>query len=214
MFRFSEKYRQLPTNVSFFVLENEFIPIEVKDVKYKHSICSECGRRPFDRVGGTAVYFRREIEMTDISGTAEGLIARNSVFHALLENRITGWRQGVLTVTVSSEVISLDHDYHELIIIGSAKHYAEVVNLTIDHECQTCGYISYRPSKKGLSMPLACWDGSDIFVIPELSGLCLVTDLVKNIFEQQGFTGVKLTPVESWEDPLRKTIVPIRYYKR
>jgi hypothetical protein len=214
MFKFSKQHRQLAVDISFFMLEKTAIVVEVTDVEYKHIPCPLCDRRVIARVGSTSVRFARAAEMTDFSGTANGLITRQSVFQQFTENRISGWRQGILSVEMAPEVSHLNADYDELIIIGSTRRYAEVVGLKVEQECRMCGYIHFRRPKQGLEMPLECWDGSDIFVIEELPGLYVVTDVVRKVIEENGFTGVRLVPSAKWEDPLQKPLVPVRYYAK
>jgi hypothetical protein len=211
MFKFTERDRQLSVDELFFVLEDESIVIEVTHLVHKHIVCPRCGRRSLGRVGSTSVRFTREIEMTDFSSTDNGLIARESVFQRLTEHRISGWRQGFLVVETTPDVSHLKADYHELVIIGATRNYAQVVGLKVEQECKLCGYVHFRRPKQGLEMPLECWDGSDIFMIEELPGLYVVTESVRSIIEHYNFSGVKLTPLAEWEDPLQQPLIPARY---
>lgn len=210
MFRFGKSYQQLSTDVTFYVLEEASITIEVTEVEYKHIPCPRCRLRAMARVGGTSVRFTREIEMTDFSGTANGLTARRSVFQHLTESRISGWRQGFLSVEATANLKQLDIDYYELVVIGHTRGYAEAVGLKIDKECELCGYVTYYYPKQNLKMPLECWDGSDIFIVDELPGLYIVTEATCNVIEQHHFTGIKLFPIAEWKHPDLRKRLPVR----
>jgi hypothetical protein len=198
MFRFDRQNRQLDLDVAFHVLELTALVAEITEVEYKHIICPVCGVRPLARVGSTRVRFDRDIEMTDFSSTAEGEIARDCVFRALAQARLSGWRQGSIEVDVVPELSHIDANYYELVVVGHTFCYAQIVGLTKEQECRECGHVAYHFPDDGLEMPLECWDGSDIFVIDELPGVNIVTNSFRQVIEANSFTGVAFTPIEYW----------------
>ena len=168
----------------------------------KHVECGVCGIRGVARVGSTRVQFTRKANLVDVTRTANGIIVRQSVIDHFTDACISGWRAGALEVEAVPGLRGQDLDYHELVIIGHTRGYAEHVPLKVDSECQECGRRAYRYPQHGIPMPLECWDGSDIFLIDELPGLPIVTEAVRRVLEEYQHTGVECTPLAEWRDPL------------
>lgn len=186
----------------FFTLELTGVSPEITSVFYKHRECTLCGTRPIARIGHTTVRFGRKSDLTDICGTTESLIVRNKVLQLFITNRISGWRQGYLQVEPSPKLLGMDLNYHELVITGHTKKYAETVGLEIRTQCSLCGYTAYKLPQHGLELPLECWDGSDLFLIDELPGLCLFAEPVYHIIMQHKLTGITAFPISEWHAPL------------
>lgn len=186
----------------FFIFEWTDLAPEITSVFYKHRECTLCGTRPIARIGHKSVRFRRKSDLLDICGTAEGLIVKNKVIQLLITNRVSGWRQGYLQVEASPKLLGMDLEYHELVITGHTKKYAEIVGLEIRDQCKICGYIAYHFPEHGLKLPQECWDGSDIFKIDELPGLYLFTEPVAKLITQNHLTGITVLPIEEWHAPL------------
>lgn len=187
---------------TFYVLQHTAIGPEVIDVTYKHVECRNCGVRPVARIGGTSVRFARKAELTDLSRTAEGIIARQAVVDHLAEERISGWRQGVVHVEAASRLRGHDLAYCELVIIGHTRGYAERTGLEIEDECKECGRRTFTYPREALVVPEKCWDGSDIFGIDELPGIWVVTEAFRLAIEKYQYTGVDFVLTAEWRDPL------------
>ena len=175
--------------------------ISVHNSQYKYVECQECGGYTVGRIGGAGVTFSEASQLTDIARATDLLIARPSVFAALYDSQITGWREGVLEVVTSPELADLNIRYHELVVIGHTRNYAHEVSLPIEEECASCGRKSYRRPSRGIDIPIECWDGSDIFLIDELPGIYVITESFRRVIEDNMFTSVTITSVEEWEAP-------------
>ena len=184
----------------FYVLEFNVVRAEVKFSKYRQWECSACGLYRGPRIGHTAVRFSKKSEFADIVPTAFGVLARTVVVERLLDAELSGWRQGRVDVSLTSRVASMPSDYSELVVVGHTNNYAARARLRVAFECPACGRKQYERPEHGLSMPVECWDKSDFFLLEEL-GFTIVTDRVKDVFDEYHFSGAQLTPVADWHDP-------------
>jgi hypothetical protein len=148
------------------------------------------------------VHFARKAELTDVSRTAEGIIARQAVVDHLAEECISGWRQGVVQVEAISRLRGHDLTYCELVIIGHTRGYAERAGLEIEDECKECGRRTFTYPQETFVVPEECWDGSDIFAIDELPGTWVVTEAFRLAIEKYQHTGVDFVLATEWRDPL------------
>jgi hypothetical protein len=175
--------------------------ITVHKSQYKYVECPECGGYTVGRIGGAGVTFNEVSQLTDIARAIDLLMATPSVFAALYNSQITGWREGVLEVARAPELADVNIRYHELVVIGHTHNYTQWVSLPIEEECASCGRKSYRRPLRGIDIPIECWDGSDIFLIDELPGIYVITESFRRVIEENMFTSVTITPVEEWESP-------------
>jgi len=149
------------------------------------------------------IRFTKKSELTDFIENA-GIFVRHRVVERFTEARISGWRAGDVRVEAVPSLRDQDLNYRELVIIGHTRGYAERVGLDKEDVCQECNRRPvYSRPQEGLVIPEECWDGSDIFVIDELPGLEIVTEAVRQLIEEQKYTGVICTPISEWRDPLQ-----------
>jgi len=187
----------------FSILRLTTVGPEVTNVVYKHIRCDVCGIRPIARVGETSVKFTRKSDMMDFSRTQGGLLVRQSIVGCLTEAKVSGWRSGDVQVEKIERLREVDSSYRELIVIGQAKNYTKYVDLEIFSSCSICGRTSYvRPDPGQLIIPAECWDGSDIFRIPELPGIYVASNLFRSTIEVHKGTGIKFLAPEDWYNPI------------
>ncbi len=84
-------------------------------------------------------------------------------------------------------------------IKGSAKMAPENQCVVKEH-CPVCQRSFYSSWQGGIMVDESSWDQCDFFRLVEKPGMLIVTEKVKNVFEQEGFTGVEFTPVEEVKD--------------
>jgi len=135
----------------------------VTDGPWKQVSCSACGLRPVGRVGIMTVRFTRKGDLADWVATAGGILVRQVVTGHLTEARLSGWRAGMVLVDAVTRLREHDLAYHELVVIGHTREYAHEAGLSVQQECQECGYRRYAYPEGSLVMPTASWDRSDIY---------------------------------------------------
>jgi hypothetical protein len=169
----------------------------VTEGPWKQIQCSTCGLRPRGRVGSIAVRFGRKGELLHWVATAGGTLVRQVVTEDLTAARLAGWRAGVVRVDAVARLREQDLAYHEFLIIGHTREYAQAVGLVLEQECVECGYRKYVYPEVPLVMPESCWDRSDVFTIDEL-GVRVVTEAFREAVEKHGHTGIEFTPLSEW----------------
>ena len=169
----------------------------VTDGPWKQVSCSLCGLRPVARVGSMTVRFTRKGNLLDWVGTAAGILIRPHVTDDLIEARLSGWRAGVVTTSAVARLQGQDLSYHEFVIVGHARDYAEQSGLRLEKQCAECGRRVYAYPVEPLRMPENCWDGSDVFLIEEL-GVRVVTEPFRATVEKNHHTGIEFTPLSEW----------------
>jgi hypothetical protein len=163
---------------------------------WKQVDCPACGVHPVGRVGNITVRFRRKDTLLDFVGTASGILFRHSVAEILTSERITGWCAGAVNVEAVRRLQDQDLNYHEFIITGHTRGYAERVGLIVERECDACGvrHYAYPDVEEPLPLPQSCWDGSDVFIIDGL-GIRVVTDAFRAAIERNSLSGLEFSPL-------------------
>jgi hypothetical protein len=171
---------------------------EVTQGIWKRVTCGVCGQRPVGRVGSISVRFTRKGDVLDWVRTAEGILIHRQVVDHLTEARLVGWRAGIVAVDAGTRVLGQDLAYHEFIITGHTRDYAEQAGLRLQQQCRECGYRKYVYPDQPLVVPEDSWDHSDVFVIEEL-GVKVVTGAFRDAVERHGHTGIEFTPLSEWQ---------------
>lgn len=169
----------------------------VSDTAWKQVLCGKCGTRPFGRVDGMTVRFTAKGQLLDWVMTGAGILLRAGVAENLSQAHLTGWRAGVLKVKAVPRLQDKDLAYHEFVVIGHARRYAELAGLLLKEHCTECGYQEYVYPEAPLTIPDGCWDRSDFFRIDEL-GVDVVTDEFREAAQHFGHTGIEFTPLAEW----------------
>ncbi len=190
--------------LDFYVLEHTGEFAEVVQVSYKHRKCGRCGARPQARVGPIHIRFKKKKQVLDFVPTTDGDCIHQRVADALTESLLSGWRPGMIGLEAAGRLPGAGQDqemrYCEFVVIGHTRNYAERTGLQIEYECTECGYQRYARPRTAIDMPEQCWDGSDVFLIEELPGFCIVTDAFKEVVERHKFSGVTFTDITRWLD--------------
>ncbi len=145
--------------------------------------------------------FSRKRELADLVPTAFGLLGRAKAIDCLLASEISGWRQGRVDVTAVPKLATAALDYSEIVVVGQAQNYAHEVGLELLFACPECGRKRFERPDHGLVMPAVCWDKTDLFWVYEIS-LTFATEHARQAIEGCKLTGVRLTPIAEWHDPL------------
>lgn len=186
---------------AFYVLEVVAPMAEITDSVRTQWLCGTCGNFPGARVGHTAVRFAHKRELADIVSTSLGHLGRDKSIKCLLAAEISGWRQGRVDITAVPKLAEAALDYSEIVIVGQAQNYAREVGLELLFACPECGRKRYERPDHGLVMPAVCWDKTDLFWVNEIS-LTFATEQARQAIEGCKLTGVRLTPIAEWHDPL------------
>lgn len=165
--------------------------------QWKHLSCGVCGGQPIGRVGSISVRFTRKSDLLDWVRTAEGILVRRQVADQLTDARLFGWRAGIVGIETGGTLREQDLAYHEFVITGHARRYAEAVRLRVQSECLECGCRKYVYPDEPLVVPTRCWDGSDVFTIEEL-GVKVVTEAFRDAVLEHGQTGIEFTRLSEW----------------
>lgn len=164
--------------------------------------CEECGEVYMSkRIGNYRTHFEGK-KIGDFY-RAPGCYIGNKNFLNMLEKHCitgygirdidcTGWydKRGNL---INEDASSLK----EIEILGKCGYMCDVDGNEIER-CKKCGTIDFWVQKKinGISVPLASWDGTDIFSFKNWQGVMICSERLKEACEKEKIRNISFKPVK------------------
>ena len=122
-------------------------------------------------------------------------IVSERVMDILREKKITGYDEAKKVSLYRSrygKLVKQDVDYYMINITGSIDLDLKAMSLKKKNVCPLCGSFKWSRQRLYTSdsiFDMNTWDGSDICRIQSFSGYIMISDRLKEIFEEQKFTG-------------------------
>lgn len=125
-------------------------------------------------------------------------IISDRVMEVFKKEKITGYdtaKKVPLYRSRYGKLVKQEKEYYMLNITGSVELDLKAMSLKKKNVCPLCG--SFKWSRQRLYtiasvFDMSTWDGSDICRIKSFPGLIMISDRLKEIFEEHKFTGASL----------------------
>lgn len=175
-----------------------------KNNKSQIEVCKLCGGRSIKRISKLTVSFQGKKE-ADIYQVPQYTIINTKVYNILKEMNITGFTVEDIDILSCCDKkgnpVQLDVSGLKEMIVNGRCGYLRNKDGTLVEKCEQCG--RFNPASKynvhGLSINLDEWDGSDIFFFKNWFGVVIVTEKVKNAFEQARLKNIKFQNIKEFE---------------
>lgn len=115
-------------------------------------------------------------------------LVTNKVTKLLENHKITSYRLEQIVITKDKRKKDKP-ELKELIATGKGGHIHPSSGYKILEVCDACGNEKIQHAKAGLIVDESQWDHSDIFILDEYPKRILVTQRVKNLFEENKISG-------------------------
>ncbi len=122
-------------------------------------------------------------------------LARTHVISALQEKRCTGFDFSPVRIKTETENGKLIRNLpvlNEIVVTGKGGDSDPNSGIKIIYRCPVCHMTVYSSYRNGIIVDESNWDGSDFFTVSGYPKYILVTEKVKNIIIESGFTNCAL----------------------
>lgn len=183
-------------NTKFYFLEEEYEKKYAcaynETSEYQRIICKKCG--------GVKIVFEKKLEI-EIKGKKKGnyystrghFLIDSKLETILLQNNITGFD------TKEIEHNNTANDIKEMIISGRVGFLRDKKGNLLK-KCEECNkVIENYDDLIGTTICEEDWNGEDIFLIENYTGIPVVTQKVKELFEKNKIKNAKFVPIEEFE---------------
>ena len=170
-------------------------------VGYKREECPTCKRQ----VVKEEIYEGEDAFLIDgakkfpdfmqFCGAGTYFIVSERVMNVLRENNVSGFEEAKKVPLYRSryrKLIKQEQEYYIINITGSIDLNLKAMALKRKHVCPECGSFDWSRQRLYIFdsvFDMNTWDGSDICRIKSFPGYVMISDKLKEIFEEHKFTG-------------------------
>ena len=170
-------------------------------VGYKREECSTCKRQIVKEKiyeGEDAFLIDGAKKFPDFMqscGAGTYFIVSERVMNVLRENNVSGFDEAKKVPLYRSryrKLIKQEQEYYIINITGSIDLNLKAMALKRKHICPECGSFDWSRQRLYIFdsvFDMNTWDGSDICRIKSFPGYVMISDKLKEIFEEHKFTG-------------------------
>lgn len=186
-------------------MEQEFYFLDTKD-RFAEAIYEKTARerRICEECGGIRVIKLENINVS-FKGTRKGnyynipghFLIDKKIKELFQENQVTGYELKDISFVGSYEFH--DDGIQEMVVKGRTGHLQKLTGEEFK-ACSTCGrIIEKKGGVVGVSFDINTWDGSDIFLIDNFTGIPVVTQKVKDLLEKSKIKNVSFINIKEKE---------------
>lgn len=161
--------------------------------------CQVCGRPKGGPIPPVAIRFEKDVRIADFVWAVTEILAVDQVKHAFEAEDVKGIEYLDVRVRIVGTQEKLRSKLWHL-SLHRAAHAAPAMRIVPRSQCPGCGIVDYSTWDDGVVIDETTWDGSDMFRLHEDVVGIIVTEKIRRIVEQKGFTGVSLVPAEEAHD--------------
>ncbi len=190
-----EVKREMEQEFYFIGTKDGFAKAIQEDSPYERKICEECGGVWITLLENICVSFRgsRKGNYYEIP---EHFMIDSKLKGVLEKEQITGYE--LKDINFVGSYGFRDDGIQEMVITGRAGHLQKL-NREEFEACSTCGRITEDIDElDGVGFDINKWDGSDFFLVDNFTGIPVVTQKVKDIFEKNKIKNIKFTNIKEF----------------
>jgi predicted RNA-binding Zn-ribbon protein involved in translation (DUF1610 family) len=167
-------------------------------VGYKREECPTCKRQVVKEKiyeGEDAFLIDGAKKFPDFMQSCTYFIVSERVMNVLRENNVSGFDEAKKVPLYRSryrKLIKQEQEYYIINITGSIDLNLKAMALKRKHVCPECGSFDWSRQRLYIFdsvFDMNTWDGSDICRIKSFPGYVMISDKLKEIFEEHKFTG-------------------------
>lgn len=165
--------------------------------------CPLCGAIHVERLSALTVYFKGK-KQADYYSVPQSHMVDKRLREALIQHNVSGCNFQDILITgwfdKSGNALAYDpSDLQELVVTGRGGKLHHK-NGSLIECCRNCGTVPMHVEKSvnGLSVNQDAWDHTEMFYFDNWQGVLIVTERVKHIVENGGFTNIEFQNISEF----------------